>query len=32
VLQADRRVSRFEFAPRHLGGSGVTVVELDDGR
>jgi DNA mismatch repair protein MutS2 len=28
VLQADRRVSRFDFAPRHLGGTGVTIAEL----
>lgn len=28
VLKADRRVARFEFAPRNQGGTGVTVVEL----
>jgi DNA mismatch repair protein MutS2 len=32
VLQADRRVARFEFAPRHLGGTGVTIAELGGGR
>lgn len=32
VLQADHRVSRFDFAPRHQGGTGVTVVELGDGQ
>jgi DNA mismatch repair protein MutS2 len=31
VLRADRRVARFDFAPRHQGGTGVTVVELDNG-
>jgi DNA mismatch repair protein MutS2 len=28
VLKADRRVSRFDFAPRHQGGTGVTIAEL----
>jgi len=28
VLQSDRRVSKFEFAPRQGGGTGVTIAEL----
>ncbi|MCU0621412.1 MAG: Smr/MutS family protein, partial [Gemmatimonadales bacterium] len=28
VLQRDRRVSRFDFAPRQQGGVGVTVAEF----
>jgi len=28
VVAADRRVSRFEFAPRNQGGTGVTIVEF----
>jgi len=28
VLQRDRRVARFEFAPRNQGGNGVTIVEF----
>ena len=31
VLRADRRVSRFEFAPRNQGGTGVTIVEFTAG-
>jgi DNA mismatch repair protein MutS2 len=28
VLQSDRRVARFDFAPRQAGGTGVTIAEL----
>lgn len=28
LLRSDRRVSRFDFAPRNQGGTGVTVVEF----
>jgi DNA mismatch repair protein MutS2 len=28
VLEGDRRVTRFEFAPRNRGGTGVTVAEF----
>ena len=28
VLAADRRVARFDFAPRHQGGTGVTIAEF----
>jgi len=28
VLAADRRVSRFDFAPRNQGGTGVTIAEF----
>ena len=28
MLQRDRRVARFEFAPRNQGGNGVTIVEF----
>lgn len=28
VLERDRRVAKFEFAPRNQGGTGVTVVEF----
>lgn len=28
VLAADRRVQKFEFAPRNQGGTGVTIAEL----
>jgi DNA mismatch repair protein MutS2 len=28
VLSADRRVAKFEFAPRNLGGTGVTIAEF----
>ncbi len=28
VLKSDRRVTRFEFAPRNQGGTGVTIVEF----
>jgi DNA mismatch repair protein MutS2 len=28
VVSGDRRVTRFGFAPRHQGGSGVTIVEF----
>ena len=28
VLAADRRVARFDFAPRNQGGTGVTIVEF----
>jgi DNA mismatch repair protein MutS2 len=28
VLKRDRRVRRFDFAPRNQGGTGVTIVEL----
>lgn len=28
VISGDRRVARFGFAPRHQGGTGVTVVEF----
>lgn len=31
VLQHDRRVARFDFAPRQQGGTGVTVVEFAAG-
>jgi DNA mismatch repair protein MutS2 len=30
VLKSDRRVARFDFAPRNQGGTGVTVAELKD--
>jgi DNA mismatch repair protein MutS2 len=30
VLQSDRRVARFAFAPRNQGGTGVTVAEFED--
>ncbi len=29
VLQRDRRVARFEFAPRQQGGTGVTIAEFN---
>jgi DNA mismatch repair protein MutS2 len=28
LLGADRRVVKFEFAPRNQGGTGVTIAEL----
>jgi dsDNA-specific endonuclease/ATPase MutS2 len=28
VVSKDRRVSRFAFAPRNQGGTGVTIVEF----
>lgn len=28
VLAQDRRVTKFDFAPRNQGGTGVTVVEF----
>ena len=28
VLKSDRRVAKFEFAPRNQGGTGVTIVEF----
>lgn len=28
VLAADRRVARFDFAPRNQGGTGVTIAEF----
>jgi DNA mismatch repair protein MutS2 len=28
VVSKDRRVSRYEFAPRNQGGTGVTIVEF----
>ena len=28
VLQRDRRVAKFDFAPRHQGGTGVTIAEF----
>ena len=28
VLKSDRRVVKFEFAPRNQGGTGVTIVEF----
>ena len=28
VVSADRRISRFGFAPRNQGGTGVTIVEF----
>jgi DNA mismatch repair protein MutS2 len=28
VVSRDRRVARFEFAPRNQGGTGVTIVEF----
>jgi dsDNA-specific endonuclease/ATPase MutS2 len=28
VLAADRRVRKFEFAPRQQGGTGVTIAEF----
>jgi dsDNA-specific endonuclease/ATPase MutS2 len=28
LLERDRRVARFEFAPRNQGGTGVTVAEF----
>ncbi len=31
VLQHDRRVARFDFAPRQQGGTGVTIVEFSGG-
>ena len=31
VLQHDRRVARFDFAPRQQGGTGVTIVEFAGG-
>jgi len=31
VLKGDRRVARFDFAPRNQGGTGVTVVEFGTG-
>jgi DNA mismatch repair protein MutS2 len=30
VLKGDRRVAKFDFAPRNQGGTGVTVVEFKD--
>ena len=30
VLKSDRRVAKFEFAPRNQGGTGVTIAELKD--
>ncbi|MBM4186521.1 MAG: hypothetical protein FJ206_04335 [Gemmatimonadetes bacterium] len=30
VLKRDRRVAKFDFAPRNQGGTGVTVVEFED--
>lgn len=29
VVSADRRIKSFAFAPRNLGGTGVTIVEFD---
>jgi DNA mismatch repair protein MutS2 len=29
VVSSDRRVKSFAFAPRNLGGTGVTIVEFD---
>jgi DNA mismatch repair protein MutS2 len=31
LLKADRRVTRFDFAPRHQGGTGVTIAEFGGG-
>jgi len=31
ILRADRRVARFEFAPRNQGGTGATIVEFAAG-
>ncbi|MGE0440726.1 MAG: endonuclease MutS2 [Gemmatimonadales bacterium] len=31
VLKADRRVARFDYAPRNQGGTGVTIAELGGG-
>lgn len=31
VLKTDRRVARFDFAPRNQGGTGVTIVEFGNG-
>jgi dsDNA-specific endonuclease/ATPase MutS2 len=28
VLQRDRRVAKFDFAPRQQGGTGVTIAEF----
>jgi DNA mismatch repair protein MutS2 len=28
VLAADKRVQKFDFAPRNQGGTGVTIAEL----
>jgi DNA mismatch repair protein MutS2 len=28
VLGADKRIARFEFAPRNQGGTGVTIAEF----
>ncbi len=30
VLKSDRRIARFDFAPRNQGGTGVTVAEFRD--
>lgn len=28
IVGGDRRVARYDFAPRNLGGTGVTIVEF----